>query len=171
MATMQVESAVATPQCPGLEAPDFPQDDVVLDSAESDGDGDEVLETTDSPLDDMVMDSSESDEDGDEELETTDLLMDDVVLDSSESDEDEVPAIINVKVPEMIDDEMPDIIDDEVPAITVIPVAKIVVEMMKETNFEPNSKNHAFYGLNETLFSPLHAELAAQRTDWPEWYS
>lgn len=51
-----------------------------------------------------------------------------------------------------------------------IPMLKVVVEMMKETNFKFNSTNHFTYNGNATLISPLHPEYAIDRTDWQEWF-
>lgn len=100
------------------------------------------------------------------ELETTDSPLDYSEPSSSESDFDKASATSDEEAPEMIDEEEVSEIAD-----VKIPIAKVVVEMMKETNFEPNSKNHAFYGLNEALISPLHPELAVQRTNSSEWYA
>lgn len=96
----------------------------------------------------------------------------DSVLESEESDED-----ADIAPPPTHDATMTDISeckseesDDDEPPTNIKPVRKIVVQMMKETKFEPNAKQHTFYNDNGTLISPVNPEYTVQGTDLRGWF-
>ena len=95
-----------------------------------------------------------------------------VVSQSEESDEDAVivpPSTHDVTMTDISQSESEESNDDE-PAIKVKPVRKVVVQMMKETKFLPNAKQHIFYNDNGTLISPIQPEYTYQGTDLRGWF-
>ena len=104
-------------------------------------------------------------QDSDEDLE--------IVSQSEESDEDaEIvpPPTHDITMTDISEGDESEESDDDESSNGVKPVRKIVVQMMKETKFQPNAKRHTFYNDNGTLISPIHPEYTVQGTDLREWF-
>ena len=116
----------------------------------------------DKPKERTLMTTSQ---DSDEDLE--------VVSQSEESDEDADiirPPTHDITMTDISEGDESEKSDDDELSNGVKPVRKIVVQMMKETKFQPNAKQHTFYNDNGTLISPIHSEYTIQGTDLREWF-
>ena len=95
------------------------------------------------------------------------------ILQSEESDEDAdivPPSTHDITMTDTSEGDDSEESDDDEPSVDVKPVRKVVVQMMKETKFQPNAKNHTFYNHNGTLISPIHPEYTDQGTDLRGWF-